>query len=211
MKRYKGKIATWDVVNEPLAGQELFPSIFSNVMGEKYIDYAFQIAHETDPDCELFLNEAIGDYNGEKGKAFLKLLKRLVDRGVPIHGVGLQTHHISRIHNVEDLKIYMRKIGEMGLKVEVTELDIRLLHFKKFKDPYHAQGDQYYDIVKACIEEPACQGVTFWGITDGKNWMDETPPYKWKTPNAPYLLDEDLNKKPAFYGVWKALNEIKNK
>ena len=105
------------------------------------------------------------------------------------------------------LKRYMRAIGEMGYKTEITELDIRLLLFKNAKDPYQAQGDQYYEITKVCLEEPSCQGLTIWGITDRENWMDQIPPFSWKSPNAPYILDENLNKKPAYWGIHQALVE----
>lgn len=207
MSHYKGRVMNWDVVNEPMGGEGLFPSIFTKAMGDHYIDYSFQIAHETDPECELILNEAIGDYDGPQGKSFLSLLKRLIDRGVPIHGVGLQTHHINRIHDIAALKKYIREIGKLGLTVEITELDVRLLLFDDYNDPYQAQGDQYYEIVKACLEDPACKGVTMWGLSDKANWMDGVPPFQWKSPNAPNILDEDMNMKPAYTGIWNALNE----
>jgi endo-1,4-beta-xylanase len=207
MGRYKGKVETWDVVNEPMGGTVLYECVFTRTLGEAYIDLAFHTAHKIDPDCELFLNEAIGDYDGPQGQAFLALLKRLKERGVPVHGVGLQTHHINAVHDVEAMKRYLRTIGEMGFKTEITELDIRLLHFIKSKDPYQAQGDQYYKIARVCLEEPSCQGLTIWGITDAENWMDQIPPFKWKSPNAPYILDENLVKKPAYWGIHRALAE----
>jgi len=207
MTHFKGKVTTWDVVNEPMGGEVLFENIFTRTLGESYIDLAFHTAHAIDPSCELILNEAIGDYDGPQGMAFLELLKRLRERGVPVHGVGLQTHHINNIHDVEAFKRYLRDIGEMGYKTEITELDIRLLLFKKAKDPYQAQGDQYYEITRVCLEEPTCQGLTIWGITDRENWMDQIPPFSWKSPNAPYILDEDLNKKPAYWGIHQALVE----
>jgi len=207
MTHFKGRIKTWDVVNEPMGGEVLYPSLLTRTLGEEYIDLSFHTAKRIDPNCELILNEAIGDYNGPQGQAFLQLLERLLERGVPIDGVGLQCHHINQIHDVDALKSYMRAIGKMGLKVEITELDMRLLLFKKAKDPYQAQGDQFYKITKACLEEPACQGLTFWGITDRANWMDQIPPFSWKSPNAPYILDEDLNKKPAYWEIHRALAE----
>jgi len=69
---------------------------------------------------------------------------------------------------------------------------------------------QYFKIVKACLDESSCQGVTFWGLTDARNWMDNIPPFMWKAPHAPFLYDEDMIKKPAFYGAWKALNDFRN-
>ena len=207
MGHFKGQVPTWDVVNEPMGGAQLFPSIFTQALGEKYIDLAFNLAHHADPDCALFLNEQIVNYSGPQGKAFLDLLKRLIDRNVPIHGVGLQTHHINQIHQLEDLREYISAIGALGLKVEITELDIRLLLFGAEDDPYKAQGAQFKEIVKLCLDEPACQGVTLWGLTDAANWMDGVPPFKWKSPNNPNIYDEEMEMKPAYIGIWKALNE----
>ena len=205
MGHYKGRINTWDVVNEPMAGTELYPSIFTKSMGEDYIDLSFRTARAVDPGCSLFLNEQIVDYNGPKGKSFLQLLTRLLDREVPIDGVGLQCHHLNRVHDTELLKEYIRAIGNLGLKVEITELDARLLLFGKEKEPYEAQGEQFKKIVEICLADPACEGVTLWGLTDGANWMDAVPPFKWKSPNAPNIFDENMRKKPAYVGIWQAL------
>ena len=120
-------------------------------MGEAYIDLAFNLAHQVDQDCSLFLNEQIHDYDGLSGKAFLKLLERLVKRNVPIHVVGLQSHHINKMHDLDGLKRYIRAIGKLGLKVEITELDIRLLLLDDADDPYEAQGTQFGEIVKYAL------------------------------------------------------------
>ena len=205
MEHYKGKIPTWDVVNEPMGGENLFPSLFTKTLGEEYIDLAFETAHEADPDCSLFLNEQISHYDSPQAKAFLKLLERLIERNVPIDGVGLQTHHINEIHELNGLKKYIRAIGSLGLTVEITELDIRLLLFKKEEDPYHSQGKQFKEIVNICLEDPNCKGVTFWGLTDGANWMDAVPPFSWKSPNGPNIFDEAMRRKPAYLGAWEAL------
>jgi len=205
LSHFKGKILTWDVVNEPMRGEGLYQSIFTEALGEEYLDLAFKLARKADPEVSLFLNEQINDYDGPSGQAFLKQLERLVERNVPIDGVGLQCHHIKNKHDINALKRYMHSIGELGLKVEITELDVRLLLFNDNDDPYAAQGKQFEAITKLCIEEPACSGLTLWGLTDGANWMDQIPPFKWKSPNAPNIYDEDMNRKPAYLGIWNAL------
>lgn len=210
MEHFKGRVSSWDVVNEPMGGDALFPSIFTQSMGEEYIDFAFKVARKTDPDCSLFLNEQIGEYGSLQADAFLALLKRLIARGVPIDGVGLQMHHLNRIHDIDGFKKYLAAIGEMGLEVEITELDVRLLLFDNEKNPYQAQGDQYKKVVKACLEDPACKGVTLWGLTDRANWMDNVPPFRWKSPNAPNIYDENMRPKPAYLGVWEALKEAQS-
>ena len=210
MGHYKDRIPTWDVVNEPMGGDPLFPSIFTQSMGEEYIDYAFRIANQVDPNCSLYLNEQIGDFESPEAEEFLKLLQRLLDRAVPIHGVGLQMHHLNRVHDLVALKKYIRSIGEMGLAIEITELDARLLLFGQEEDPYQAQGDQFKGVVKICLEDPSCKGVTLWGLTDGANWMDAIPPFSWKSPNAPNIFDENLHPKPAYVGIWEALKNAQN-
>ncbi len=207
MGHFKGRVATWDVVNEPMGGTSLYPSPFTKAMGEEYIDLAFKLARKTDPDATLFLNEQIPDFDGPGAKAFLELLGRLKERNVPIDGVGLQCHNVKRLTDLDGLRRYIRAIGELSLKVEITELDMRLLLFGGEDDPYAAQGNHFEEITKICIEEPACEGLTFWGLSDKNNWMDSVPPFKWKSPNAPNLFDEEMNRKPAYFGVWNALKE----
>lgn len=64
------------------------------------------------------------------------------------------------------------------MKVEITELDIRLLLLGNKDDPYAAQGLQYGGITKVCLDDPACNGLTLWGLTDEANWMDQIPLFK---------------------------------
>ncbi len=206
MGHFKGKVVSWDVVNEPMGSKGLYSCIFTEAMGEEYIEYAFREAHKVDPDCALYLNEQIVNYSSTQAKEFLNLLTRLVAKEVPIHGVGLQSHHINHIHDLDGMKKYIRSIAELGLDVEITELDMRLLLFGNENDPYNAQGDQYKNVVQICIADPACKGVTLWGLTDKSNWMDAIPPFKWKSPNSPNIFDEEMKRKPAYIGIWKALN-----
>ena len=211
MGHFKGRISSWDVINEPMGGESLYPSLFTNILGEKYIDIVFHAAHKADPDCKLYLNEAVNDYNDPSGQAFLALLKRLLDRGVPIHGVGLQTHHLFSLHNTTELADYIDQISQMGLEVEITELDVRLLLFHNAERPYEAQGEQFRKIVDICTQASNCKGVTLWGMSDKNNWMDAIPPFSWKSPNAPNIYDEDMNRKPAYIGIWQSLNEALQK
>lgn len=92
----------------------------------------------------------------------------------------------------------------MGLEVEITELDIRLRIFDGADDPYEAQGKYYARLISACMANPMCKGVTFWGISDKWCWIDQLPTPR---PNEPYLFDKDMNPKPAFYELYKILKD----
>lgn len=92
----------------------------------------------------------------------------------------------------------------MGLEVELTEIDMRLRIFDAADDPYEAQGKYYARLIKACMENPACKGVTFWGFSDGWCWIDALP---FPKPNEPYLFDSELNPKPAFFEIYSLLRK----
>ena len=207
MGHYAGRIRTWDVVNEPMVGgaRGSAENLFYRHLGEGYIADALRFAHEADPEAELLVNEAFGDYHGEKAEAFLDLLRDLLARDVPLHGVGIQSHHINATKDPADLRQFMAKVGALGLLIELTELDAPIHHFADEDDPYAAQGEFYRRWCEAALSVPACRGITVWGLDDSATWYDVLPPRMSTKPNAPLLFDEDRRRKPAYYGVLDAL------
>jgi GH35 family endo-1,4-beta-xylanase len=129
--RYKGRIKGWDVVNEainddgPGDTENLRSTPWLNAIGPDYIAHAFKLAHEADPDAELYYN----DYNIEKGnkhKSSLLLLKRLISEGVPITAVGIQGHWGLNNLPYEQLDSAITDYVALGLKVNITELDVTI-------------------------------------------------------------------------------------
>lgn len=209
VERYRGKVAVWDVVNEPLddVAGKLRDSVFSRLLGEAYIGEAFRLTRELDPDAELFLNEFLLGYSGSKANGLRSLLRRLLDQGVPIDGVGIQAHFfpVFTLATRDQIQGYLRSIADLGLKVEITELDVSISHFLDDPDPLARQAEFYRDVVAACMAVTACQAVTLWGIHDGNSWLDRAPPWDAQAPNRPLLFDADLMPKPAYYAVRDAL------
>ena len=77
VSRYRGKIKTWHVVNEPIddakgAVAGLRPSIWLQRLGAKYIDTAFRLAHQADPAAELLINEYDIECVGERRRCSLE-------------------------------------------------------------------------------------------------------------------------------------------
>tara|TARA_R110002049_G_scaffold308910_2_gene514843 strand:- start:18913 stop:20124 length:1212 start_codon:yes stop_codon:yes gene_type:complete len=208
LNRYKGKITEWDCVNEPL---NVFDggfdnNIFYEFLGKDYIANAFRWAHEVDPDVQLYLNEQFDEYDSEKAHSFLELVKELLADGVPIHGIGIQAHAMFKIPDLKHYKTFVKKIEAIGLKFEITELDVRLRLFDGYDDPYKAQGDFYKEFSKISIQSPFCKGITVWGISDKDSWFEGMPYFA--KPNDPLLFDKDMHPKPAYFGVLEALKEL---
>jgi GH35 family endo-1,4-beta-xylanase len=127
--RYKGKIYSWDVVNEAIndssnsQAENLRNSQWVQILGPEFLTIAFKAAHAADPAAKLYYN----DYNieaGAKHASSMILLKRLINEGAPVYGVGIQGHWSTSSLPYEALEGAISDYGSLGLKVSISELDI---------------------------------------------------------------------------------------
>src|SRR5262249_9114341 len=201
---YRGRVVAWDVVNEAIDDITfgLRDTIFRQNLGDSYIADAFRIAHDADPQALLFYNDYSGEGLGAKSDAIYDLVKGLKTQGVPIDGVGLQMHVRAAAPPPDaNVTANMRRLAALGLRVNISEMDVRIGDMGGATDANLAtQKSVYHSMVAACVAEPACHGVTFWGFTDAHSWI-----YNQYGPDAPLLFDAQYAPKPAFYGVLDAL------
>ena len=223
--RYRGKVAIWDVINEPLAlfgagydteDSSLTPkNIFYTTLGESYIADAFRLAHKADPKAKLFLNELLWDsrIGDPKSDALLALVARLKKARVPIDGVGIQAHAMLGTSSpwfpssTASLKRYIEALGKLGVKVEITELDVRLPLLADQPNPLAAQAAVYRRVASACAQARACSGLTVWGQRDSYSWLDSYSLTSATAPNNPLLLDAGGKRKLAYQAVAAGLLE----
>jgi endo-1,4-beta-xylanase len=216
--RYRDVVSVWDVVNEPLhpLTGDFAPNIFGRTLGETYIDEAFRRVHELDPDAQLVLNEFFLSYGAgtlfeEKARAFLDLVEQLLDRGVPVHGVGVQAHFYGLVPELiplptrEEFEGFLRALADLGVFVELTELDVSINYFRGDPDPFARQAEFYGEVVEACMAVPRCTAVTTWGIDDSRTWLDHLPPFDTLAPHEPLLFDAALEPKLAYFAVRDAV------
>src|SRR6185436_4156218 len=101
-----------------------------------------------------------------------KLVSDLLARGVPITGVGLQAHFV--VAGVPStLAQNISRFAALGLKVHITELDIRM-QLPSTSALLATQAQNYRDVVAACTSTPACDVVVLWGFTDKESWIPST-------------------------------------
>ncbi|MFI1563997.1 endo-1,4-beta-xylanase [Streptomyces sp. NPDC020490] len=198
--RYKGRIAAWDVVNEPFNEDGTYRStLWYNGLGADYIANALTWAHAADPAAKLYIN----DYNVEgvnaKSTALYNLVKSLKDRGVPIDGVGLQAHLIlGQVPST--LQQNIQRFADLGVDVAITELDVRMA-LPADSAKLAQQAADYKSVVAACVAVARCVNVTVWGFADSDSWVPSTfPGYGAATP-----YDDNYAPKPAYYGIAEAL------
>ncbi len=206
LTRYKGRMRAWDVVNEAVdmaTDSGFTESVFYEKLGPSYIADAFRWAREADPDVLLFYNEFGIERTGAKSEFTYELMRALLADGVPIDGIGFQSHLSTHRYPAEsDLRENMRRFGELGLRVNISELDVRTrLMPGERAARWDAQRLAFQQVVGACVLEPACEGVTLWGLTDRYSWINTGA-----EPDEPLIYDTDYRAKPAYGGVLAGLS-----
>jgi len=214
--RYKGKVYAWDVVNEMFADNGAIRNnsntpdapgilVWSNYLGRDLGVKAFQAAAAADPDALLFIN----DYNLETSAAKLDSLIAYVNeikaKGAKVDGIGTQMH-LNWNTPYAGIEAMFKKLGATGLKIRISELDIRVnpnqLSGFVLTDAFaDYQADMYNFVIASFIRNvPEAQrtGVTVWGVSDETSWRYNNG------KDFPLLYDNGFNKKPAYAGFLQA-------
>lgn len=200
VKRYKGRVKTWDVVNEAVLDDgSLRKSKFFEIIGKDFIKLAFEFAHEADPDAELYYND-YSTFNPEKREGIVRIVKGLKDAGVPIHGIGMQGHISLENPKTEEFEKSIVDFSNLGVKVAVTEFDITVLPSPwdnqgaevstnfKYQEKMNPYADGLPDSLSTafnarCLDyfklflkhEDKIDKVTMWGVNDGNSWKNNWP------------------------------------
>lgn len=209
---WRGRVVHWDVVNEPLSAGDR--DIWRDKLGEQYIDLAFRAARAADPNALLVLNQDLVEldhpYQRKLRSQFLGLLERLLRRGVPVDGIGIEGHLYGDLTlNAPEYDAFLRAIEGMGLKLIITELDVwdgRISGSIAERDRISASlVKQFLDV---SLSHRNCLGVLTWTLTDLYAWYHLVQK-KWRAdgePNRAGLLDVDYQRKPMWDAVASAFD-----
>ncbi|MBD2197356.1 MULTISPECIES: endo-1,4-beta-xylanase [Calothrix] len=218
VKRYAGKIHSWDVVNEAIEpddgrddGLRITPWLES--LGTNYIDLAFRLTAEADPKALLFYNDYGLDYDTPKHEAkrtaVLKLLERLKSKDTPIHGLGIQGHLSPGKYkfNSQKLRQFLADVASLGLKIIITEMDVADNYLPQditLRDRIIAAT--YEDYLSTVLDETAVIAVLTWGLSDRYSWLGEFKPRSDKAAVRPLPLDQKLRRKLAWNAIARAFD-----
>lgn len=207
VSHFKGKIMTWDVLNEAIDVKEknnLRKTVWLKTIGPDYIDSVFVWAHRADPSAKLFYNDYDAEGMNKKSNAVYQLVKNLKKKGIPINGVGLQCHfHLGEI-DFNGIKQNMQRLAKLGLQTQITECDISMPLHQETKENLDKQAKAYGKLLNICLHNKNCTAFMVWGFTDRYSWI---PRFSNNTRGHALLFDKNYKKKPAFFEV---LDVLKN-
>jgi endo-1,4-beta-xylanase len=205
--RYKGRIATWDVVNEVIAHEPTLEApyrdtIWQRLLGPEHIEIAFRTAARVDPKARLVVN----DYDFEdpdpriavRREVALRIIRRLKDKGIPVHGLGMQAHlYGERAIDSQGLRQFMLELGKLDMDVEITELDV--IDWRLPADPAvrdRAAASLVSSFLDAVVSVRQPRAIVTWGLTDRYSWIAETFPRQDGARARPLPLDTEYKPKP---------------
>jgi len=202
---YKGKLLCWDVVNEAILDNPTTGNIYKQNVWypsiPNYIDLAFQWAAQYDPTTKLFYNDYSAEAQGTaKSDQVYNMVKSMKDRGIPIHGVGLQ-YHVSLQYspNINNVIANINRITALGLEVHITELDVSVQGGQGSQQQILAvQANVYGSVIKACLSNSKCTAFVMWGFTDKYTWLGSN--------NEPLIYNVNYGQKPAYTTLTSTLN-----
>ena len=193
--RYGDHVALWDVVNESLEADGTFRnSIWYQSMGESYIDKAFRQAAISAPFSRLLYNDFDVAWEGPKSDAMFRLVSRMLDEGVPLHGVGFQMHIFTDFDLLDSVERTFQRFADLGLEIYITELDIS----QAGTPDLAKQAQLYRDVMSLCLQQSACKALQTWGFTDR---------YSWRSNYDPLMFDDDYNAKNAYFSLQQQLTQ----
>ncbi len=224
--RYKGQIATWDVVNECVSddgNNQWRDSPWYQILGPGFMEHAFRTARKADPTVELLYN----DYNmhlPEKREFLIGIFKDYQARGVPIDGVGFQGHYAIDGPTLQEVEASLEAYAALGLPIHFTEVDVDVLpeafeymgaeistefEYSDELNPYpdglprdleEALAKRYASLFELFLKhQDNIKRVTFWGTTDAQSWKNDWP-VKGRT-NYPLLFDREFQPKLAYESI----------
>ncbi|SMO42600.1 endo-1,4-beta-xylanase [Gracilimonas mengyeensis] len=224
--RYKGKIFGYDVVNEAFNRDGSFrESKWFNIIGEDFIQKAFEFAHEADPNAQLYYN----DYHmedPEKRQGIHEYLEEMIEAGVPISGVGSQSHFsINNLPPLDQIEKSITEFADLGIDVMITELDLNVLPASVYQ---YDEDDKERDIYREGLPDSVQQKltdvytdlfeiylkhsdiltrVTLWGVSDDGSWLNYLP---FEQTNYPLLFDRNKEPKPALHALIRLADRNSN-
>jgi endo-1,4-beta-xylanase len=215
---YNGQVKAWVVANEVTDGRRKDANGFWTVnpwyqtIGPSYVEEAFHLAHQQDPNALLLINE-FGFETGSEAVArrasVLKAIDHLQSRNVPVHGLGIQAHlhaqGFARNFDTTAYRTFLAQVAARGLSVWITEMDVQDDGLKA--DPVSRDAgvaDVYARYLSVALQEPAVKVVLSFGLSDRYTWLQEDFPRRDGAARRPLPFDEDLQPKPAYNAILQA-------
>ncbi len=226
VRRYRGRVVGWVVVNEAIDAHETdglrrdYP--WYETIGPSYVAESFHTAHAADRDALLVLNEFGFETDDEFDKAAdkrrkaLLVLDRLLAADVPVHALGVQAHleaaDFATKFDPKGYRQFLAEVADRDVSILITELDALddgLPADIVSRD--RAVADAYRRYLDVALDESAVASVITFGLSDRYTWLEEDYPREDGAPRRPLPFDDELRPKPAYDALTNGLTNAERR
>lgn len=217
------QIVSFDVVNETVDADTgaLRETSLSRAMGQEVLDVAFHTAREAAPRARLLYNDYMSWEAGHEAHraGVLRLLEGFKKRGVPIDGLGVQSHIGSGntdnsvgfdTAQERQWRVFLDEVVGMGYDLEITEFDV---HDKNLPVGFRGRdravaglAERYLDLM---LDYPQTRTVMLWGMTDQYSWLQGLWPRADRAAKRPTPWDDQYRPKPLRAAIARSLARAK--
>ena len=203
---FRGIIGLWDVINEVVIMPvfDKYDNAITRICKElgrvPLVKEVFAAAKETDPDAVLLIN----DFN--TSKAYEHLIEDLLEAGVPISAIGIQSHQHQGYWGLEKLNDVLERYSRFNLPIHFTENtlisgEIMPAHIVDLNDwqvnewPSTPEGEdrqarEISEMYSVLFSHPLVEAITTWDFNDGC-WL--------KAPSG--FVRQDNSEKPSYHAL----------
>jgi endo-1,4-beta-xylanase len=217
---YAGQMKAWVVANEVTDGRRKDANGFWTIepyyltIGPTYVEEAFNLAHQQDPNAILVMNEfgfEAGSDATARRTSVLKAIDYLQSKNVPLHALGIQAHltyqGFARSFDPTAYRTFLSNVAARGLNIFITEMDVLDDGLKADIVSRDAGvADTYSRYLSATLQEQAVKIVLTFGLSDRYTWLQEDYPRRDGAPRRPLPFDANLQPKPAYTAILNAFN-----
>ena len=211
MTAYKGIIDMWDVINEVVIMPvfDKYDNAITRICKEmgriKLVKEVFAAAKESNPESVLLIN----DFN--TSVSYEILLEGLLEAGVPISAIGIQSHQHQGYWGLDKLNDVLERFSRFGLPIHFTENTlisgaIMPAHIVDLNDwqvdswPSTPEGEERQamemkEMYSVLFAHPLVEAITTWDFVDGC-WL--------KAPSG--FLRTDNSEKPSYHTLMNLIH-----
>ncbi|MCL2322008.1 MAG: endo-1,4-beta-xylanase [Oscillospiraceae bacterium] len=209
---FKGLIDMWDVINEVVIMPvfDKYDNGITRICKERgrinLVRDVFQEAKSANPDAVLLINDF------EISVAYDILIEGLLEVGVPISVIGIQSHMHQGYWGIEKTQEILERFSRFGLPLHFTENtlvsgeimppeigdlnDYQVENWPSTEKGLIRQAEEAALHYKTLFSHPLVQSITWWSFKDG-GWL-----------NAPAgLLDSYSDPKPAYHALYRLIKD----
>lgn len=210
---FAGTIDLWDAINEAVImpvfanGENAITPLARRLGRVGIIRLAVEEARAANPDARLVVNDF------DLSEAYERLLEEVLDAGVRIDAIGLQTHMHKGYRGEDAVLAVVERFARFGLPIQMTEStlvsghlmpagiedlnDYRIPSWPTTPEGEARQADEVVRHYRSLFGHPAVESVTYWGLTDAGSWL-----------GAPVgFVRADGSEKPSFAALDHLVND----